>query len=110
MTKKTFSWKPTIMGPEMGDYVVIDTSPHDPVKKFPTNPGRNNCGLFKKSSNNSVPSIVMGVEDIQSAMKRITEAGGQILGEPVMIPGNGEYVSFIDTEGNRCSIIQPVQM
>lgn len=35
------------------------------------------------------------------------EAGGEVMGEPVAIPGVGEYVSFVDTEGNRNSMIEP---
>ena len=31
-----------------------------------------------------------------------------ILGEPMMIPGVGQYISFFDTEGNRVSMLQPV--
>ena len=41
-------------------------------------------------------------------MKRITDAGGKVLGEPMEIPGVGQYVSFIDTEGNRVSMLQPI--
>jgi len=40
-------------------------------------------------------------------MKKVTEAGGQVLGEPMEIPGYGLYVSFFDTEGNRVSMMQP---
>ena len=35
--------------------------------------------------------------------------GGKVLGEPMEIPGIGIYVSFIDTEGNRASILQPTE-
>ncbi len=107
---KTFGWKPQILGPEMGDYVVVDTSERDPVTRFPKEPGRINGGLFKKSSDNSHASVVIGVSDIHEAMKKITAAGGKVLGAPVDIPGNGTYVSFIDTEGNRLSVIQPSAM
>jgi predicted enzyme related to lactoylglutathione lyase len=31
-----------------------------------------------------------------------------VLGEPMEIPGVGHYVSFIDTEGNRVSMLQPI--
>ena len=34
-------------------------------------------------------------------------AGGQVLAEPLTIPGVGEYVPFMDTEGNRLSMLQP---
>jgi uncharacterized protein len=41
-------------------------------------------------------------------MRQVTEAGGKVLGEPMEIPGVGQYVSFFDTEGNRVSMLQPV--
>mgnify|MGYP006155677469 CR=1 FL=1 len=40
-------------------------------------------------------------------MKRIADAGGEVLGEPMEIPGVGQYVSFFDTERNRVSLLQP---
>ena len=33
---------------------------------------------------------------------------GKVLGEPMEIPGVGQYVSFLDTEGNRVSMLQPL--
>jgi hypothetical protein len=53
---------------------------------------------------------VIGVEDIQAAMARVRKAGGEVLGEPMSIPGVGEYVAFLDTEGNRHSLMQPLAM
>jgi predicted enzyme related to lactoylglutathione lyase len=32
-----------------------------------------------------------------------------VLGEPMEIPGVGRYVSFIDPEGNRVSLLQPAR-
>jgi hypothetical protein len=40
-------------------------------------------------------------------MTDIENAGGKVLGEPVEIPGYGMYVSFIDTENNRVSLMEP---
>jgi predicted enzyme related to lactoylglutathione lyase len=40
-------------------------------------------------------------------MKKVSDAGGKVLGAPVEIPGIGQYVSFIDSEGNRASVLQP---
>jgi hypothetical protein len=54
-----------------------------------------------------VPSIVISVDDIKTHMNKVTQAGGKVLGEPMAIPGVGSYVSFIDTEGNRVSLLQP---
>jgi predicted enzyme related to lactoylglutathione lyase len=54
------------------------------------------------------PSLVIAVDDINEHVKIISEAGGNVLGQPVEIPGIGKYVSFKVTEGNICSILQPV--
>jgi predicted enzyme related to lactoylglutathione lyase len=54
------------------------------------------------------PSLVIAVNDIQAAMRQVTDAGGKVLGEPLEIPGVGHYVSFFDTEGNRVSMLQPI--
>ena len=36
------------------------------------------------------------------------DAGGKVLGDPMDIPGIGKYVSFLDTEGNRVSMLKPL--
>lgn len=54
------------------------------------------------------PSVVIAVDDIKTSMSKVTQAGGNVLGEPMEIPGIGQYVSFFDTEGNRVSMLQPV--
>jgi predicted enzyme related to lactoylglutathione lyase len=41
-------------------------------------------------------------------MARVTSAGGEVLGEPMAIPGVGDYVVFVDPEGNRLSMLQPL--
>jgi hypothetical protein len=43
-------------------------------------------------------------------MKKVGQAGGEVLGEPMTIPGVGDYVSFFDTEKNRVSMLQPLPM
>jgi hypothetical protein len=50
---------------------------------------------------------VIAVDDIRQSMEKVKNSGGQVLGEPMTIPGIGQYVSFLDTEGNRVSILQP---
>jgi uncharacterized protein len=40
-------------------------------------------------------------------MKKVASAGGKVLGDPWDIPGVGQYVSFVDSEGNRVSMLQP---
>jgi uncharacterized protein len=52
--------------------------------------------------------VVIGVEDLAAAMARVAAAGGQVLGEPMDIPGVGAYVAFMDTEGNRHAMLKPL--
>jgi predicted enzyme related to lactoylglutathione lyase len=110
---KAFGWQPQMLGPEMGGYVVMSTTEMDKKTMFPKKPGRINGGFFKKTKENQYPSVVIAVEDIKEAMKQVEAAGGKVLGgmkpgEPVDIPGVGLYAAFIDTEGNRVSILQPL--
>jgi predicted enzyme related to lactoylglutathione lyase len=107
-----FGWQTQMLGPEMGDYVVVTTSEVDEKTHFPKEPGRINGGFFKKTKDTQHPSVVIAVDDIQEAMKKVVAAGGKVLGgvkagEPDDIPGIGLYVSIIDTEGNRISLLQP---
>lgn len=113
--EKAFGWKTQQLGPEMGNYVVVSTTETD-EKNRPKNPGAINGGFFEKSDGNQYPSVVIAVDDIREAMKNVAAAGGKVLGgyhkdgEPDDIPGVGLYASFIDTEGNRVSMLQPKEM
>ena len=51
---------------------------------------------------------MIAVDDIKQHMKKVREAGGELLGEPMDIPGVGSYVSVRDTEGNRVAMLQPL--
>ena len=108
---KAFGWKPQMLGPEMGNYVVMHTTEMD-KNRMPTKPGRINGGFFQKdlSKPAQYPSVVIAVPDIKAHMKKVAAAGGKVLGKPWDIPGVGLYVSFLDTEGNRVSIIQSLKM
>jgi uncharacterized protein len=104
-----FGWKTQMLGPEMGDYVIATTTESDEETGRPKNPGAINGGFFTKSGDKPAqyPSVVIAVEDIEEHMKKVEKAGGEVLGEPWDIPGVGLYVSFIDTEGNRVSMLEP---
>ena len=108
---EAFGWTHQNLGPEMGDYVLVTTALPGDRSSMPPGAalGAINGGLFpyKPDWPMQYPSEVMGVDDIEAAMARVTAAGGKILGEPMAIPGVGRYVSFVDTEGNRNSMMQP---
>lgn len=104
-----FGWKMQEMGPEMGDYVVAHTAETDADHMVKTL-GAINGGFFMKSADQpNIPSVVIAVDDVNEQMKKVTAAGGKVIGEPQEIPGIGLWVVFIDSEGNRVSMMQPLR-
>jgi len=104
--QSAFGWQMRKMGPEMGNYVLAATT--ESGEAGPLKPGAINGGFFERNPEWPMqhPSVVIAVDDIRASMKKVAECGGRLLGEPMEIPGVGQYVSFVDTEGNRTSMMQ----
>lgn len=105
-----FGWKAQQLGPEMGNYVVVHTAETD-EKGMIQEKNCINGGFFQKTPEMPEvhPSVVISVDDIKEHVKIVEQAGGKVLGEPMEIPGVGWYANFIDTEGNRVSMLQPLE-
>ena len=105
---KAFGWKTQETGKDMGNYVVVTTTATG-KGGGPKKPGAINGGFYQKTRSMPAqyPSVVIAVKDIRKSMLAVKKAGGKVQGEPMDIPGIGPYVSFIDTEGNRISMLQP---
>ena len=103
-----FGWQTQLLGEEMGKYVIATTT--ETGDAGPKKPGAINGGFFEKKADwpAQYPSVVIAVEDIKGTIRKVKEAGGKVLGDPMEIPGVGQYVSFTDTEGNRVSLLQPL--
>lgn len=106
--ESAFGWQTRMLGEDMGNYVLATTTETD--ENGPTKPGSINGGFYQKKPDwpMQYPSIVIAVDDIKESVKKVTDSGGKVLGEPMEIPGVGQYVSFIDTEDNRVSMLQPI--
>lgn len=106
--QSAFGWQTQMLGEEMGHYVVAHTT--ETVDGMVSTPGTINGGFYERKPEWPAqhPSVVIAVDDIQAAMRQVAAAGGDVLGEPMEIPGIGQYVSFMDTEGNRVSMLQPL--
>ena len=106
--ESAFGWQMQMFGEDMGNYVVATTT--ETGESGPKKPGAINGGFFPRKADwpAQYPSVVIAVQDIRDAMKKVSGAGGKVLGEPMEIPGVGQYVSFTDPEGNRVSILQPI--
>jgi predicted enzyme related to lactoylglutathione lyase len=108
--KSAFGWKTRMLGEKMGNYVLATTVETGP--KGPKRPGAINGGLYPKRPDwpAQYPSVVIAVKDIKRAVAKVRKAGGNVLGEPMEIPNVGNYVSFLDPEGNRVSMLEPIPM
>src|SRR5499433_3253166 len=82
-----FGWETQLLGEDMGHYVLATTTETD--ENGPKTPGAINGGFFPKKPDWPAqhPSIVIAVDDVEAAMARVAKAGGEVLGEPVEIPG-----------------------
>jgi hypothetical protein len=106
--QRAFGWQLQALGADMGDYVLATTT--ESGASGPTNPGAINGGFFPRRQDWPAqhPSVVIAVADIRAAIRQVADAGGEVLGEPMTIPGVGQYVSFMDSEGNRVSMLEPI--
>ena len=105
--EKAFGWKTQLLGSDMGDYVLVTTAEKDAKPGAPA--GAINGGFFPKKPDwpAQYPSIVIGVDDIQTAMRRVAKAGGEVLGEPMQIPGVGHTSRSSTPKAIASSMLQP---
>jgi len=106
---KAFGWQMQMLGEDMGNYVLATTAAELDKKGRPKKNGIINGGFYIKDKDKPAqyPSVVIAVDSIKRSMNKVTKAGGEVIGEPMEIPGFGMYVSFFDTEGNRVAIMEP---
>lgn len=107
---KAFGWEIQKMGAEYGGYYMAMTTESD--ENGPKKSGAINGGIYEKTKPTQVPHVVIAVDDIREHVKKITEAGGKVLGgssgeEFDDIPGVGLFTAILDTEGNSVGVLQP---
>lgn len=100
-----FGWGMQDAGKNMGNYILAGTAETNKKGMVKTK-GTINGGFYPFKSAPTEPSVVIAVNGIKKSMAAIKKAGGKILGKPQDIPGIGVWVSFVDTEGNRVSILR----
>lgn len=110
-----FGWQMKQLGDEMGGYLLAGTTETD-ENRMPKQVGAINGGFFDYQEDKegfNVPHLVIAVDNLEEAMKKIEEAGGKIIGGASGpgkiddIPGIGRYISFEDSEGNHVGMLQP---
>ncbi|KRE21176.1 VOC family protein [Agromyces sp. Soil535] len=93
-----FDWRLDVT-PEQ-QYTNVTTTPVDEATHAPLEPGAINGGMFERTEALSHPIITVDVDDIDTALERITSLGGAVVQAKTAIPGMGYFGYFRDTEGN----------
>src|SRR5207249_1214260 len=90
-----FGWQTQMLGEEMGNYVIATTAETD--ESGPKRPGAINGGFFPKKPDwpAQYPAVVIAVEDIQIAIRKVVEAGGKVQGEPMEIRASASTFHFL---------------
>jgi hypothetical protein len=105
--EEVFGWDMQQLGSDMGDYILAGTTDVD-ENQMPKTPGAINGGFYQKGEQGTSTHLVISVDNLEDHMEIVKKAGGEILGEPMDIPGIGKFVMFKDSEGNKVGMLQPV--
>jgi predicted enzyme related to lactoylglutathione lyase len=92
-----FGWTMTPM-PEMS-YTMVETGPSDP-RTGPEEPGFINGGMMRREGDFTAPNLVIDVDDIETALRVVTAAGGSTVSERQPVGEMGFAAYCRDTEGN----------
>ena len=96
-----FGWELTPM--EGMDYTLVITGPSG--EDGPSEPGFINGGLGRRSGDLPTPTVVVDVDDIEAALGRVRELGGQAEGKQP-VPGMGWFAACKDPGGTNFSLWQ----
>ena len=105
-----FGWQAQLLGPEMGDYVVVATTETD-ESGAPKTPGAINGGFYPKKDDwpAQYPSVVIAVDDIHASMKKAKELGAMILVDVTEVGEFGWMSVFTDPTGATLAMWKPKQ-
>ncbi|MFA6094414.1 MAG: VOC family protein [Candidatus Paceibacterota bacterium] len=109
-----FGWKIKDLGPEMGQYRLIDTGPvvDTGTETMGINGGMSLVPSHEPVDGQSVNAFVciVGVNDILESVEKVKNAGGIITEDVMDMPTIGKLAYCKDPEGNLFGIIEPVPM
>lgn len=98
-----FGWKLMDM-PEM-QYVMASSVEVDEMQ-MPKEPGAINGGLFQRPQEAPNPTIYVGVQSVEAAIKTVSAAGGKVVTPRTPIPGMGAFARVADSEGNVIGLFE----
>jgi uncharacterized protein len=104
---ENFGWTLHQLGPEMGNYVLVQTGPTD-EKGMPQDKAFINGGLMMRDPSASSPVLVIAVDDADATVDKVKKSGGKLVGEIMDIPNVGRYARLQDSEGNVIGVLKPM--
>jgi predicted enzyme related to lactoylglutathione lyase len=100
--REAFAWELTSLSGM--DYVLAITGPTG--DEGPTEPGFVNGGLLRRTGDLGIPVMVIDVADIDAALVKIEELGGQTVVGRQQVGDLGWTAYFKDVEGNSLGLWQ----
>ena len=101
--RAAFGWNVQPM-PDV-DYTSVSTTETD-EQGMPQAPGAINGGMFVREPDLGGPIITIGVDDIDAALAKVEELGGQMVRPGVAVMNMGFAAYFKDSEGNLMGLWQ----
>ena len=105
--EEVFGWQITKFSDE--GYYLAFTTKSDPNTMMPSEPGAINGGLLKRDSTAKNPLLVIDVPNIDDHIKKIEDAGGELIMPKVSVGDSGFFARVADTEGNVIAIWQQLK-
>jgi len=105
--QEVFGWQINKFSDE--GYYLAFTTKSDPNTMMPLEPGAINGGLLKRDSTAKNPLLVIDVPNIDDHIKKIEDAGGELIMPKVSVGESGFFARVADTEGNVIAIWQQLK-
>jgi predicted enzyme related to lactoylglutathione lyase len=103
--KSAFGWQTMAAPMPEANYIFANTVKTGPDMR-PTETGAINGGLMPRDANAPNPILVIGVDAIEDALRRVRDAGGEVVSETLRVGDFGLYARFKDPEGNVLALWQ----
>jgi hypothetical protein len=85
---------------------VLASSVEVDEHQMPKERGAINGGLFQRPKEAPNPTIYVGVQSVEAAIRKVEAAGGKVVTPRTPIQGMGAFARVADTEGNVIGLFE----
>jgi uncharacterized protein len=97
---KLFGWQPQDMGPDAGNYVIFRLGGKQVAA----------LGPVQTPGGPSAWAVYIATDDAKATAKKVRDAGGKVVVEPIEVMDQGSMAIFQDPIGTFISVWQPAKM